>query len=82
MKRLISLLMALAISTVPAECKSSAMGLFQALYAIGMTMGPILMGRIAESHSLEAGFLLFTGISVLSMLAALVLLPLLEKRKA
>ena len=78
---LISLLMALAISSVPVECRSSAMGLFQALYAIGMTLGPIWMGNIAETRSVSAGFLLFAAVCAASMLAALFLIPWMERKE-
>lgn len=77
---LISLLMALCIRTVPMERKSTAMGLFQALYGIGMTAGPVLIGRIVESRNYTIAYMIFAGIATVTMLLALVLVPWMEKQ--
>ena len=77
---LMSLLMAMAIRTVPMKSKSTAMGLFQAIYGLGMTAGPVLIGRIADMKDYTAGYLAFAAISVAAILAALILVPWLERR--
>lgn len=77
---LISLLMAMAIRTVPMERKSTAMGLFQALYGIGMTAGPVLIGQIVESWNYIAAYLIFASISALTMLLSLWLVPWMNQR--
>jgi MFS family permease len=40
-------LMGLALQAVEPEARSSAMGVFQSIYALGMTLGPLLSGFIA-----------------------------------
>lgn len=41
---------------VPPEKKSTAMGFFQAVYAIGMTLMPILAGAISGTFSMDTAF--------------------------
>ena len=50
--------------------KSTAMGFFQAFYAIGMTTLPMLTGKLASSYSMSAGFFVLAGIAVLGCLIA------------
>ena len=57
-------LMALSISNVPASHRATAMGVYQALYAIGMMAGPALGGVAAETLGLSSVFLV-SGASVL-----------------
>jgi MFS family permease len=40
-------LMGLALQSVEPEARSSAMGVFQSVYAVGMTLGPLVSGVIA-----------------------------------
>lgn len=54
---LISLLMGLSIKNYPAEKRATAMGLYQAFYAFGMFVGPVLTGVIARWLDLNSGFL-------------------------
>ncbi|MDD6213502.1 MAG: MFS transporter [Clostridiales bacterium] len=79
---LMSILMALAIKMVPVENKSTAMGLFQALYGIGMTAGPVLIGHLVDGCGYHAAYLLFAAVCLASLVLALVLLPMLERRGA
>jgi MFS family permease len=70
-------LMGLSIKTVPQARRASAMGAFQAIYALGMTLGPAISGFIADQVTLAAIFpvtatlcligLLPTWLSVLAM---------------
>jgi predicted MFS family arabinose efflux permease len=55
---LFPLLMTLAIQSVPREQQATAMGFFQSLYAIGMTLGPILSGIFAQKIGLSSVFVL------------------------
>ena len=55
------ILMALSIKTVPEEKRATAMGFFQAIYALGMFGGPMLVGIIGDISGLTGGFLL-TGL--------------------
>lgn len=51
------LLLGLAIRDVALPGRATAMGLYQALYAIGMFSGPFLAGWLNESWGLNSGFL-------------------------
>jgi MFS family permease len=51
------LLLGLAIRDVELPGRATAMGLYQALYAIGMFSGPFLAGWLNESWGLNGGFL-------------------------
>ena len=63
----LTLLMALCTQTVAPNRKASAMGFFQAVYGVGMVVGPILIGGLADAFNLETGFVV---IGLLSMLTA------------
>jgi DHA1 family multidrug resistance protein-like MFS transporter len=52
------LLMGLSIQSTPREQQATAMGLFQWVYAIGMTLGPIISGVFAERMGLSSVFIL------------------------
>jgi MFS family permease len=63
---LFSLVTSLAIQTVPTHLKSSGMGIFQAIYAIGMTLFPILTGFIHSHFSIQLAFLSLSTIAILT----------------
>ena len=69
---LLSYLTSEAMKEVPVFQKSTAMGLFQAVYAIGMSVFPILTGKIEESISIQTGYFVLAGISVLGILASII----------
>lgn len=50
------LLLGLAIADVDQSNRATAMGMYQALYAIGMFSGPFLAGWLNESWGLDSGF--------------------------
>lgn len=52
-----------AMKGVPAEKKSTAMGFFQAVYAIGMTAFPAFTGSIASSAGMQTGYLVLAVIA-------------------
>jgi MFS family permease len=54
-------LMALSIKTVEPAKRASAMGFFQAIYGVGMTLGPIIVGYLSDSIGLASAFYV-TGI--------------------
>lgn len=56
------LLMGLGIKDIPDEKRATAMGLFQAVYGIGMFLGPIAVGISTDHMSLDLGFLI-TGLA-------------------
>lgn len=49
-------LMALSIRAVPPAQRATAMGVYQALYSIGMLTGPVVGGLVADGLGLEAVF--------------------------
>lgn len=55
---IMSLLMGLSIQNFPVEKRATAMGFYQAAYAVGMFIGPVLTGIIASWFSLDTGFLI------------------------
>jgi MFS family permease len=50
--------MGLSIQAVPRAQQATAMGFFQSLYAIGMSLGPILSGVCAQKMGLSSVFVL------------------------
>jgi len=64
-------LMGLSIKAVPQAERASAMGIFQAVYALGMFGGPAISGLIADHLGLGAMFLVTGGVSLGMALLAL-----------
>lgn len=56
-----TMLMGLSIKGVPDNRRATAMGFFQAVYAGGMFIGPVILGVIADFFSLTQGFV-FLGL--------------------
>lgn len=54
-----------SLVNVPGEMRSTAMGCFQAIYAVGMTTFPLLVGSLTRNISMGAGFY---ALAVLAML--------------
>ncbi|MDF2614850.1 MAG: transporter [Clostridia bacterium] len=55
------LLMGLSIRGIEDNKRASAMGFFQAIYGVGMIIGPIILGVLAGQFGLVAGFII-TGV--------------------
>jgi predicted MFS family arabinose efflux permease len=62
-----------AINEVPEDKKSTAMGFFQSIYSIGMTLGPILMGAMIGAFQYSVSFIA-VGIFALSAAAMAIML--------
>jgi MFS family permease len=60
-----TLLMGLSIRDMLSERRATAMGLFQAVYGLGMFIGPVIMGFIGAFTDLTHGFI-YVGIMGLS----------------
>lgn len=60
-----TLLMGLSIKDVRSDRRATAMGFFQAIYGLGMFLGPVFLGTISDLFSLEQGFVAMglTGIA-------------------
>lgn len=69
---LFSLLMAYAMTGVRKEHRSTVMGIYQASYGVGMTLGPILLGALANNGSYTAGFWAIGGFAAAGIIIALI----------
>lgn len=76
---LFSMLLAGCIKYVPPEKKSTAMGFFQAVYGFGMTLGPVLMGRLVDISGSQTAFSIFGLCAVIAGAAAYILIPVVAK---
>ena len=65
-------LMGLCIQDIEAERRATAMGFFQAVYGLGMFLGPFVMGWLTQGLGLEAAFVFTGGIAVLGAVVAVV----------
>ena len=63
---LFSYLTSEAMKYVPQECKSTAMGFFQAVYALGMTLFPIICGHIVSVLSMLYAYLFLACICIIA----------------
>ncbi|BCJ96700.1 MFS transporter [Anaerocolumna cellulosilytica] len=58
-----------AMIDIPVQNKSTAMGFYQAFYALGMTFFPIFTGEAAVRYSMKTGYLILAVIAVLGGVA-------------
>lgn len=68
---LLSYLTSESMQGVPEEKKSTAMGLFQAVYAVGMSVFPAVVGALAEHVNVAAGYAFLAAAALVGMTAAL-----------
>ena len=68
------LLMGLSIREIPGKDRATAMGVYQAVYAIGMFFGPMTAGAFADIVGLSGAFIISGTVSVIAAVAALILL--------
>ncbi|MBA7643315.1 sugar efflux transporter [subsurface metagenome] len=69
-------LMTLSIRAVAPQQRATAMGVYQAMYAVGMLSGPLVSGVLADSLGLSSIFYLFASLSVVIIgVACLPILP-------
>lgn len=78
---LFSLTTSEAMLEVPAEKKSTAMGFFQAVYAVGMSIFPIFTGKIAETGNVIAAYWTLAGIVLAGCFMMLVYYRTRERQK-
>ncbi len=62
---LATILMSLSIQAVAPQQRATAMGVYQALYAVGMLLGPLISGHLADSLGLTVVFYLSAAICLL-----------------
>lgn len=76
-----TLLMAIAPREIPTEAKTTANGVFQSMYSLGMTAGPVVMGALIDlSGSYAVSFLLMGGAAIIGVAWSLLCFG--EKRAA
>ena len=68
------LLMGLSIRHIPDQERATAMGVFQATYAIGMFLGPMTCGALADVFGLSGAFVVAGAISLVAAIIALIVL--------
>lgn len=68
------LLMGLSIREIAGEDRATAMGVFQAVYAIGMFLGPATAGAVADAVGLSGAFIIAGTVSAIAAVAALTLI--------
>ena len=78
---LTSVLMASCIAYVAPEKKSTAMGLYQAIYGIGMTIGPVIMGSFVDWSGYGGAFSLFALCALAAAIGALIFMPMVKRIK-
>lgn len=71
-------LMSLSIRAVAPQQQATAMGVYQAIYAGGMLLGPLVSGFLADSQGLATVF--YLSASLCLVIAGMACLPLLPKR--
>ncbi|MCL2560417.1 MAG: MFS transporter [Turicibacter sp.] len=69
---LFALLTAEAMSEVPQEKKSTAMGYYQAIYAIGMSLFPALSGVIAQNFLMSSAFYFLGAACFIALITSLI----------
>ena len=67
-------LMGLALQAVEPEARASAMGVFQSVYAIGMTLGPAISGVVAHRWGIQGVYMTNGALLVLATLVAVLFL--------
>lgn len=63
------LLMGLAIQNVASDLRTTIMGFFQAMYGIGMIVGPILIGSVGDQFGLATGFIVTGMFGLIAMIS-------------
>ena len=61
-----TMLLGLSIKDIHLNKRSTAMGFFQAIYGLGMFLGPVIMGLIGDFISLDQGFVVLGIIGLLT----------------
>ena len=71
-----TLLMSLSVQSIPAPLRATAMGVYQAIYAVGMLSGPLVTGLLADRLGLDRAFYVAAGGCL--VLAGMAFLPALR----
>jgi len=63
------LLMGLVIKNVDTGLRNTTMGVYQAMYGVGMLIGPMLLGSVGDAFGLVSGFIATGLLGVLAMVS-------------
>ena len=72
-----TVLMSLCVQSMPQALRATAMGVYQATYALGMFAGPLVTGVLADIMGLAPAFYVAAG--TCGAVAMLAFLPLMKK---
>jgi MFS family permease len=64
MGMILPLLMGQCLKNIPKEKKGTAMGFYQAVYGIGMVLGPFIVGLITRYGNIKTGYLMVLFICI------------------
>ena len=70
--------MVLSIRGLPRQQQATAMGVYQAIYAIGMLTGPLASGFLGSGAGLSSVF--YLAAFLVMLIAVLALLPIFSRR--
>ena len=65
------LLMGLSIQNVPGDKRATAMGVFQAIYGLGMFMGPTVVGALTDGIGIKWGFITIGAVALAGIFVAM-----------
>ncbi|MBR6816366.1 MAG: MFS transporter [Clostridia bacterium] len=66
-----SMLNSMAVEEIQPQLRSTAAAFFQSVYGIGMTIGPIVAGAIADASDMNTAFLAVAGITMIAFVCIL-----------
>jgi len=67
-----TLLLGLCIRDISAERRATAMGFFQAVYGLGMFLGPFVMGQVSHNLGLMTAFIFIGAVGVIGAVMTIV----------
>ncbi len=76
---LTTMLMSLSVQAIAPQQKATAMGVYQATYAVGMVLGPMASGALADSQGLAAVFYLSAALCL--VIAGMAYLPFVPRNQ-
>ena len=66
-----SLLNALAVMDIQPQLRSTGAAFFQSVYGIGMTVGPIIAGALADAYNMNVSFVVVGCITMIAFICVL-----------
>ena len=77
-----AVLMSMVVRHTPQERQSTAMGLYQAIYGLGMSAGPVLVGQWVTFSGYRGAYLIVAGLMAIAALLAPVVIRLADREPA